>query len=128
MRRVFRTQTFTRWMHKAGLSDESLCQAVREMVQGLIDADLGGNLVKKRVALPGQGKRGGARTIVATRMVDRWFFLYGFNKNERANIDGEELKALQELAREYLALDGQQIEQAVSNGKFTEVCHGKHET
>lgn len=128
MKSVFRTRTFTRWMQKAGLSDDALWQAVSEMAQGLIDADLGGNLVKKRVALQGRGKRGGARTLVATNRGDRWFFLYGFGKNERANIDKEELKALQELATEYLALDSQQIEQAVSSGKFTEVYHGNPET
>lgn len=127
MRRVFLTRTFTRWMRKTGLSDDgALCQAVQEMAQGLVDADLGGNVVKKRVALPGQGKRGGARTIVATQMADRWFFLFGFSKNERANIDTEELKALQELAKQYLALNDQQLEHAVSGGKFAEICHDHH--
>jgi hypothetical protein len=113
-------------MRKTGLSDGALCQAVQEMVQGLVDADLGGNVVKKRVALPGQGKRGGARTIVTTQMADRWFFLFGFSKNERANIDTEELKALQELAKQYLALNDQQLEHVVSDGKFTEICHDHH--
>jgi hypothetical protein len=60
-------------MRKAGLSDEVLRKAVDEMVNGLVDADLGGHVVKKRVALSGQGKRGGARTIVATKLADRWF-------------------------------------------------------
>jgi len=111
-------------MRKAGLADQSLCQAVSEMSQGLIDADLGGNVVKKRVPLPGRGKRGGARTIVATNRGDRWFFLYGFEKNERANIDKDEIKALQELAAEYLAIDDQGIELAVSSGKLMEVHDG----
>lgn len=111
-------------MRKAGLDDQALCQAVSEMAEGLIDADLGGNVVKKRVPLPGRGKRGGARTIVATNRGNRWFFLYGFEKNERANIDKDEIKALQELAAEYLAIDGQGIEQAVSSGKFMEVTDG----
>lgn len=71
MRRVFTTRTFTRSMKKAGLTDEALCAAVEEMSQGLVDADLGGDVLKKRVALPGQGKRGGARTIVATKMAGR---------------------------------------------------------
>jgi hypothetical protein len=61
-------------MRKAGLTDQTLYRAVAEMAEGLVDADLGGNVVKKRVALPGQGKRGGARTIVATNWGDRWFF------------------------------------------------------
>ena len=124
MKRIFKTRTFSRWMRKAGLDDQALCQAVSEMAEGLIDADLGGNVVKKRVPLPGRGKRGGARTIVATNRGNRWFFLYGFEKNERANIDKDEIKALQELAAEYLAIDGQGIEQAVSSGKFMEVSDG----
>jgi hypothetical protein len=107
MKRVFRTRTFTRWMKKAGLTDDALCDAVSEMAQGLVDADLGGHVVKKRVALPGQGKRSGARTIVATKMAEHWFFLYGFGKNERANIDKDELKVLQEVAKELLGFDGQ---------------------
>lgn len=123
MSRAFRTRSFTRWMRKAGLTDEVLYAAVSEMAQGLIDADLGGHLVKKRVALPGQGKRGGARTIVATKMADRWFFVLGFAKNERANIDAAELKALQELAKHYLRFDDRQIEQAIDSGVLTEVRH-----
>ena len=113
---------FSRWMRKSGLTDEALCHAVIEMAQGLIDADLGGHLVKKRVSLPGQGKRGGARTIVATKMSDRWFFLFGFSKNERANIDKDELKLLQEVASDLLSFNDQQLTTAMSNGQITEVC------
>lgn len=74
-------------MRKTELSDEALCKAVSEMEQGLIDADLGGHVVKKRVAVPGRGKSGGARTLVGTNFGNRWFFLFGFEKNERDNID-----------------------------------------
>jgi len=122
--RVFRTRTFTRWMRKAGVFDAALCQAVAEMEQGLVDADLGGHVVKKRVALPGQGKRGGARTIVATKMVDRWFFLYGFGKNERANISKDELKVFQEVAKELLTFDNGQLLVALTAGEIVEVCDG----
>lgn len=94
------------------------------MERGLVDADLGGHVVKKRVPLPGRGKRGGARTLVATNLGERWFFLYGFEKNERSNVDADELKAFQELASEFLALEDEAIEHAVSNGKFTELCYG----
>ena len=73
-------------MLKNGLTNAALLQAVDEMAQGLVDADLGGYVFKKRVALPGRGKRGSARTIVATRLNDRWFFLFGFNKNEKSNL------------------------------------------
>ena len=121
MNKVFRSRPFSRWMRRAGLTDEALLNAVREMAQGLVDADLGGGVVKKRVTLPGRGKRAGARTIVATRMAGRWFFLYGFEKNERANISTAELKALQEYAKDLLELDAGQLAAIVSAGEMTEV-------
>ncbi len=114
-------------MRKTGLSDAALCEAVSEMEQGLIDADLGGYVVKKRVALQGRGKRGGARTIVATKRGDRWFFLYGFGKNERANIDRDELRFFQEVAKELLGLDEVQITAALSAGEIVEIGHGDEE-
>ncbi|MGH8575764.1 MAG: type II toxin-antitoxin system RelE/ParE family toxin [Gammaproteobacteria bacterium] len=113
-------------MRKMGLSDATLCGPVPEMEHGLIDADLGG-LVKKRVALPGRGKRGGARTIVATNRGDRWFFLYGFGKNERANIDRDELRFFQEVAKELVGLDAVQITAALSAGEIVEICYGDEE-
>jgi len=128
MIRVFRTRTFNRWMKKAGVTDAALWAAAMEMSQGLVDADLGGHVMKKRVALTGQGKRGGARTIVATKMAGRWFFLYGFNKNERSNIDKDELKALQEAAKELLAFDEKQLAIALAAGEIVEISDGNDKT
>ncbi|RZF24512.1 type II toxin-antitoxin system RelE/ParE family toxin [Paraburkholderia sp. UYCP14C] len=124
MRRVFKTRHFNRWMRKAGLTDQLLCAAVAEMVAGLIDADLGGNVVKKRVALPGRGKSGGTRTLVATNRGSRWFFVFGFEKNERDNISAAELEALQKLAHDYLSRTSQQLDVAVADGAITEICNG----
>jgi hypothetical protein len=90
-------------MRKTELTDSSLCAAVLEMAQGLIDADLGGGVVKKRVGLAGRGKRGGARTLVATNKGNRWFFLFGFEKNDRAHVSAEEKEALQSMAQDLLA-------------------------
>src|SRR5580700_5280074 len=98
VRRVFKLRTFRRWSRKIGVSDEVLCAAVEEMVQGLIDADLGGGVFKKRIPVPGRGKRGGARTILGSNLQDRWFFLYGFEKKDRDTIDARELGALQTIA------------------------------
>jgi hypothetical protein len=81
--RIFKTRTFQRWASKTGVSDIALLDAVAEMECGLIDADLGGNLYKKRVALPGRGKSGSTRTIIATQFAGVLFFLYGFEKNDR---------------------------------------------
>lgn len=106
MRRVFKTRHFSRWMRKTELTDSALCSAVAEMAQGLIGADLGGGVVKKRVGLAGRGKRGGARTLVATNKGNRWFFVFGFEKNDRANIGADELEALQDLAHDLLARTG----------------------
>jgi hypothetical protein len=124
MIRSFKTRTFARWANKADLSDAALMQAVDEMSRGLVDADLGGHVVKKRVALPGQGKRGGARVIVATKLSDRWFFLFGFSKNEQDNIDSDDLKALRETAGQLLAFTDQQLLAALAANELTEIDHG----
>ena len=119
---VFKTRFFSRWMRKTELTDSALCNAVAEMVQGLIDADLGGGVVKKRIGLAGRGKRGGARTLVATNRGNRWFFLYGFEKSDRANITGDELEALKEIAEQLLARASRQLDEAVQDGSLQEIC------
>lgn len=121
--RVFKTRYFSRWMRKTELTDGALCVAVREMLDGLIDADLGGGLVKKRVGLAGRGKRGGARTLLATNKGDRWFFVFGFEKNERANIAAEEKEALQSIAQDLLARTDMELDSAVEDGSLQEICH-----
>jgi hypothetical protein len=124
MRRVFKTRHFQRWMRKTELTDDALCAAVEEMVAGLIDADLGANVVKKRVGLPGRGKRGGARTLVATNKGTRWFFVFGFEKNERSNISDSELEALKDIAADLLAITARQLALAVEDGSLQEICNG----
>ena len=109
-------------MRKAGVSEPALCEAVVEMRRGLIDADLGGGVVKKRVPLPGRGKSGGARTLVATNRDDRWFFLYGFAKNDRDNVRADELEALQNLAADLLRLSRADLDAWVEAGALHEIC------
>ena|ERR1700674_2294877 len=120
---VYKTRHFNRWARKADLSDEAICRAVAEIRQGLVDADLGGGIIKKRIALPGHGKRGSTRTLLATNRNDRWIFVYGFEKNERANISDNELEVLKLLADDLLALTVTQISEAVSNGSLVEVTY-----
>ena len=121
MKRVFKTRYFNRLMKS--LDDNALCAAVEEMMQGLIDADLGSYIVKKRVALPGRGKSGGARTIVATKKGSRWFFLFGFAKNEKSNITASETERLQAFAADLLSLSDKSLNEFVSEGKLVEICH-----
>ncbi len=90
MARTFITKAFDRWFRKTDLTDDALHNAVLEMAAGLIDADLGAGVFKKRVALAGRGKRSGARVLVASNLVDRWIFLFGFEKNKRANVSDQE--------------------------------------
>jgi hypothetical protein len=119
--RVFKTRHFQRWIRKTELTDAALCKAVEEMVAGLIDADLGGGVVKKRVGLAGRGKRSGARTLVATNRSNRWFFMFGFEKNERDNIGDEELQAFKDYAADWLKRTVVQLDEAVAGGALLEM-------
>ena len=121
MTRVFKTRYFQRWMRKTEVTDAALCKAVEEMTAGLIDADLGGGVVKKRVALPGRGKRGSTRTIVATNKGNRWFFVYGYEKSEQANISAIELEALQAIASDLLRMTVAELDHAVECGELQEI-------
>ena len=118
---VYKTRWFERWARKQGLTTPSLCAAVREMKAGLYEADLGGGLLKKRIARPGQGKRGGFRTLVATNKGNCWVFLFGFPKNERSNIYKDEEEALKKLASHLLSLTTQAIGKAQRDGELMEV-------
>jgi hypothetical protein len=91
------------------------------MEQGLIDARLGGHVIKKRVALPGRGKRGGARTLVAFRQGGKGFFIFGFAKNDRANVSDDELKPLKLLAKELLSYPAASLAKAVKSGELIEI-------
>jgi hypothetical protein len=123
--RVFKTKTFARWARSEKVPDLALCQAVNEMKQGLIDAKLGGGLVKKRVRRLGKGKRGGFRTIVGTNLGDQWFFLYGFAKNERIDIDDDELRLFQRIAQAFLTMKSTILESALQRGELVEIYCGE---
>jgi hypothetical protein len=120
-KRSFKTKTFSRWMKKTGLKDANLLQAINEMEDGLIDADLGGYVYKKRVALRGTGKRSGARTLVASNCLKRWIFMYGFSKGEQTNIDRDELVYLQETAKRLLNLNEDELKTTVALGELLEL-------
>jgi hypothetical protein len=120
-RRILKTRFFHRWARRVGLSDTTLRTAVQEIELGLIDGDLGGGVLKKRVGVSGRGKSGGARVVLATNRGDRWFFMFGFLKNQRANISPRELDALRELAHDLLALNERQIDAQAKIGAFEEI-------
>lgn len=118
---VFMTKGFARFARKVGLASEALRAAAVEVVAGEHDADLGGGVFKQRVARPGGGRSGGFRTIVLFRVGGHCFFAHGFAKNEKANVNVKELKALKQLAAVYLRLSDSEIEAVVAAGELVEV-------
>ena len=125
--RIYKLKAFARFQRREGIADAGLAKAVRSAEEGLVDAELGGGLIKQRVARAGQGKSGGYRTVLAFRRGERSVFLYGFVKSERANIDHDELEALRDIARTYLELDVKMIEAAIAAGELLEVGYGEKE-
>ncbi len=119
--RIFKTKPFTRFADQASISDPALCEAVRRAEKGLVDADLGGGVIKQRIARKGQGKSGGFRSILLFRHEERSFFVYGFSKSNRDNIRKDELKAFRALASEMLSMDDSAINAALENETVKEV-------
>ena len=115
---VFLTKSFARWRAKQRLSDRALCKAIDEMERGLIDADLGAGLYKKRVPRAGAGKSGSYRTLLAVRFGYRAVFLFGFGKNERDNIDPREQRALKTFAGLLLRYGAVEVVHAVTKGEL----------
>ncbi len=119
--RVFKTKLFSRRAKDIGLDDSALFNAAREISQGPFEANLGGNIYKKRIALGNRGNSSGARTIVAFKIKDKAIFLYGFPKNERGNITQKEEIALKDLAEVFLAYSDNEINSTVKTGDLIEV-------
>ncbi len=119
--RVFKNKAFARFARKARITDATLCDAIADATRGLIDADLGGGVIKQRIARPGEGKSGGFRTIILFRIKERAFFVHGFAKNELDNIDDDELAAFKLLAVEMMTYDDTALDKAIANGTLTEV-------
>ena len=126
---VFVTNTFDRWMRKSRLSEERILLTALETFSDLGAVDLGAGLIKKRIAIAGRGKRSAARVIIATRKHGRYFFLHGFHKNERTNLDEHELDEheldyVRRIAKDLLDLTQQELAVAIQAGQLIEVNHG----
>ncbi len=119
--RIFSTKAFARFADHECIGDEDLYEAIVRAEAGLIDADLGGGVIKQRIARKGQGKSGGFRTIILFRMESMAVFVYGFAKSGRDNIGPDELKAFRRLAAEMLSLDDSELVEAMKNGTLREI-------
>jgi len=121
--RIFKNKAFSKWASKENLDDESLRLSVDEMDDGLIDADLGGHVYKKRIAKAGSGKSGGVRTLLVYKAGTSACFIYGFAKNTRANIKDNELKGLKTYAGILFDYSAKELNQAVKTGALIEVIN-----
>lgn len=121
--RAFKGKVFSRWAKKESIDDKDLCTAAKEAFAGKVDGDLGSRLFKKRVARKGGGKSGGYRTILGFRKTnsDRIFFLYGYPKNARSNINSKEHKALAMLAADLIKTTDEQVKALKAKGTIAEL-------
>ena len=119
--RIFVVKGFGRFQRREKITDAMLCNAIEDASKGLIDAKLGAEVIKQRVARKGQGKRGGYRVLLAFRSEDRAVFLYGFAKSERENIAPDQLVELKLYAERWLTFDDEQIERAIADDELREV-------
>lgn len=119
----WKTRAFDRWAKKEGVSDDDLLCAADEVADGRFEGDLGGSIIKKRVARPGGGKRGGFRTIVAfrSRSSSRIIFLHGFAKNKKSDLSAKEKTALQTNAGVLLSLSWKQLRELERDGDLIAV-------
>lgn len=122
--RKYKNAWFAKFVHKERIGDDALCEAIRRAEEGLIDADLGGGLLKQRVAREGAGKSGGYRTLIFFRSGERAIFAFGFAKNDKTNLNAEELVELKKAAKEYLAFSQHQIDALVKIERLKEVNDG----
>ena len=119
--RICKSRWFQRIARKEGIADAVLCEAVARAEKGQIDAGLGGEVIKQRISKPGHGRSKGYRTIILFRRGARAFFVYGFAKSRRGNIDDDEKEQFKEAAKHVLALTEKQLTELLKRGDFVEV-------
>ena len=119
--RIFKTRAFGRFARKERLDDAILHEAIERADRGLVDADLGGHVIKQRVARRGQGRSGGYRTLIAYRSETRAVFMFGFAKSDQETISDEELAQLQKAAALMLGWSQTQVDALVVTEKWTEI-------
>ena len=119
--RVFKNGWFRRYARREGIPDSALMAAIVRAREGLIDADLGGGLIKQRIARPGHGKSGGYRSVIVYREGDVAYFVFGFAKSSMDNLTADELREFRKMANHLLALEVSQIDALLRNGQMEEV-------
>ena len=119
--RIFKSRKFARFARKEGIDDDVLRKSILDADRGLIDADYGGGVIKQRIARDNKGKSGGYRSIVLFRRRERSFFVYGFAKNDKANIDESDARNFKSLAGILLGASEHEMQNLLDRGEFFEV-------
>jgi hypothetical protein len=126
--KVYKNKAFARFARKENITDQTLCKVVHDAEKGKIDADLGGGVIKQRIARPNAGKSGGFRTILFYKQANRAFFVFGFSKSDADNISTNEEMAFKKLAAIMLNLPESEITKQVYAKHLIEViCHDNQE-
>jgi hypothetical protein len=125
--RIFKNGWFERFARKERITDASLREAVERAENGLVDADLGGGVIKQRVARTGQGKSGGYRTLILFRQGDRAIFTFGFAKSAQENISKADLALLRDAASEALEWSAEELDRLVALGTLVEIDDGNRD-
>lgn len=116
------TKHFSKWASKQNIHEDELSIALTEVLQGTFEANLGGNIFKKRIRFEGQGKSGSGRTILCYKKGEKIVFVHGFAKNEKSNLSKKELVAFKELSKILLSFNDKQLAIAIENGDLLEVA------
>ena len=119
--RIFKSKWFVRFTKRESIEDTDLCEAISNVEKGLIEADLGGGVLKQRIARANEGKSGGYRSIILFRAGDKAFFVYGFAKSKRDNINQDELAGFKALADEMLGYDDATLVRSLKSGAIIKV-------
>lgn len=111
--RKLSTKWFKKWSKKANLSNQNMLEAIKNLETGLSTADLGNHLYKVRIKRAHSGKSSGFRSIILYMAKDRAIFMYGFEKNEKANINKAELQYFKKLGKDLIVLTFDQLKQFI---------------
>lgn len=115
------TRQFAKWAAKQRIQMSELAASLSELQAGIVEANLGGHLFKKRIRFEGKGKSGSGRTIICYKQDKLAIFIHGFAKNEKDNMSAKELHAFKELANILMSLPKDSIAAAIESGDFIEV-------
>jgi hypothetical protein len=119
--RIFKNKWFVKFARKQGISDAKLWEVVADIEAGRIDVDYGGGVIKQRIRRPNEGKSGGYRLIILYRQGNKVFFVYGFAKSERENIDEDEERGFKDLAKVTFSLAEEDLAKLVAKGVYQEI-------